>query len=231
MIELIFTPRWFSGGDIFIDTVCLLVLALIALFSFKYYKLESKKKNYFYLALSFSLLALAYFFKILINFSILTEIIQTRNLGFVTFTIETIKSSDNLFFVGFFLYRLLLLIGLYMLFLIYQKHSKPTILLILYLILISIYFSQSYFHIFHLTTLVFLVLITAQHFKRCKLYKTSTTKMITISFALLSFSNLIFLLVKINSLFYVIGEIIQLSGYILLLVTFITVLKNGQKKN
>jgi hypothetical protein len=231
MIEIVYTPTWFYGKDLIIDIISVCVLLLIAIFSAHYYRINRLKKNYFYLALSFSLLAIAFICKIAMNFSIEYNIVETRNLGFVTLAYETIKSSDTLFYMGFLLYRLLTLLGLYILYTIYQRQTKTTIFLMLYMIIIATYFSQAYYHIFHFTALILLLLITHQHIKHYRENNLSTTRMLAISFGIIALSQVIFVVNRINSFFYVTGEIVQLMGYIMLLLTFITVLRYGKKKN
>ena len=47
MYKIIYTSTWFRGVDLWIDISSALILALIASFAFRYYKL-GKKKNYLY---------------------------------------------------------------------------------------------------------------------------------------------------------------------------------------
>jgi hypothetical protein len=229
MVEVVFSPVWFYGKDIVIDIVSIVVLFLIAFFSFRYYRLDTKKKNYIYLALSFLMIGISFIFKILTNFTIYYKVLETRHFGLFTFTYETLKQSDTLFFIGFLLYRLLMLFGLYVLYTIYYKQSKSNMLLVFYLIIISTYFSQSAYYIFHITSFIFLVLLSLHlltDFKK----KPATAKLLASSFIIITISNLFFVFVNLNLLFYVISEIIQLIGYILLLITFIMVLTHGKKK-
>lgn len=230
MIELIYSPQWFYGKDIIIDIISILVLISIAIFSVKYYKINTKNKNYFYLASSFFILALSFMFKILTNFTIYYKILTTRQIGFVTLTYQTIRSTDTLFFVGFLLYRILTLIGLYILYSIYQKQTKSNILIIVYLILVLTYFSQSAYYIFHLTSLLLLAFITSQYYKNYQKRKQYETKLLAYSFAIITISQLLFIFIRLNLHFYVIAEIVQLIGYIGLLCTFIMVLIYGKKK-
>jgi hypothetical protein len=230
MIELIYSPKWFYGKDIIIDIVSIFVLSLIAYFSIRYYKINSKNKNYLFFASSFGAMALSFLFKIITNFTLYSKAVQTKQIGFVTFTYSAIQSSDLLFFIGFLVHRILMLIGLFILYSIYSKTKKANIILILYLILISMYFSRSAYYVFHLTALLLLVMVTLQYWNNYKKVNHDTNKWLFYSFSLITLSQVVFIFIGINTLFYVAAEVIQLLGYMALLITFIKVLKDGKEK-
>jgi len=170
------------------------------------------------------------YFKIITNFTIYYHVLETRRIGFMTFTYNAVNSSHILFFVGFLMYRLLMLFGLYMLYSIYLKQQKSNIFLISYLIIISTYFSSSTYYLFHITSLFFLVIITYRYLKNYKKNRDSTTKLLAYSFGMITLSQVVFVFVAINTFLYVIAELIQLASYISLLITFIMVLRHGKKK-
>ncbi len=230
MIQLVYNPHWFYGKDIIIDIVSIFVLFLIAFFSIKFYKLNKRNKNYLFLALSFIFIGCSFIFKIITNFTIYYHVLETRRIGFMTFTYNAVNSSHILFFVGFLMYRLLMLFGLYMLYSIYLKQQKSNIFLISYLIIISTYFSSSTYYLFHITSLFFLVIITYRYLKNYKKNRDSTTKLLAYSFGMITLSQVVFVFVAINTFLYVIAELIQLASYISLLITFIMVLRHGKKK-
>lgn len=229
MIEVVFTPKWFYGKDILIDIFSIVVLLLISFFMYRYYRLN-KEKKYFYLGTSFVLIALSFVFKIVMNFTIYFPVTVKQNIGFLVFTYDVLKSSDVLFFYGYLLYRIFMLIGLFAFFGIYKKPSKSSTFLILYLLVISTWFSQNTYFIFHLTAFLILFMITYRLYENCKKTKHHTAVMLTLSFAIITLSQVLFIYIKLNPMLYVIAEIVQLIGYIVLLVTFIKVLSNVKKK-
>ena len=231
MIQVVYTPQWFYSKDLLIDTVSAFVLLLIASFAVRYYKLNKKNKNYLYLAGSFFLIAMSFLFKILTNFTIYYKVFVTRHLGNYILTYPTIQVSNILFIVGYLLFRLLTLLGLYMLYSIYQKNqSKSNIYLIVFFILILTYFSELEYFIFHIVALALLALITLQYYKTYRKNKQLTSKLVTISFAIIGVSQIFSIFVFYNNLYYVIAELIQLVGYLILLMTFIRVLRDAKKK-
>ncbi|MBI2559184.1 hypothetical protein HYW20_07730 [Candidatus Woesearchaeota archaeon] len=230
MVQVIYSPKWFYGGDIIIDLVSIFVLLSIALFSLRSYKIR-KNRNYIYLAVSFIVLAGSFLFRILTNFTVYYNILETRDLGFVNLTYQTIKASDALFIVGFFVYRLLNLLGLYMLYSIYNKQPKSNIFLIVYLIFVSTTFNKLTYHVFHLTSFTLLALITRQYFKNYSKNRKKVTKFIGYSFGVVASSEIFFELVTVTTRFYVVAEIVQLIGYTLLLGAFFMVLRYGREKD
>ena len=230
MVQVVFSPKWFWGKDIFIDSIALLVLLSIAIFATKHYRIK-KSKNYLYLALSLYLIALSFFSKILINFTIYYQVLHTQVIGSIEYTPVILKSSEILAVSGLFFYRLFTLLGLFMLYSIYEKQSKANIILMVYFIIISIFFSKEEYYIFYLTCFIFLGVISNRYYRNYKKNRENTSGMLAASFSVIALSQIFFMFVNFTKHFYVVGEVIQLLGYILLLVTFILVLKHGREKN
>ncbi|HLC60182.1 MAG TPA: hypothetical protein VJJ52_02020 [Candidatus Nanoarchaeia archaeon] len=231
MIQVVYTPQWFYSKDLLIDTISAFVLLLIASFGVRYFKLNKNNKNYLYLSGSFSLIALSFLFKILTNFTIYYKIFVTRHLGNYILTYPAIQASNILFFVGFSLYRFLTLLGLYMLYSIYQKkQSKSNIFLIVFFLVVLTYFSELEYFIFHIIAFALLALITLNYYNTYKKNKQLASKFVTASFAIIGVSQIFSIFVFYNSLYYVMAEIIQLVGYLILLITFIRVLRDAKKK-
>ena len=230
MIQLI-TPKWFYSDDVIMGIISIFVLCLIGFFSMKYYKLEKKNKNYLFLALSFFLIALSFLAKVLMNFTIIYKLPVTRYLGPYMLTYQAVRTSDILFYGGYLVHRLLMLIGLYVLYSIHQKsQSKSNIFLITFFIFVSTYSSQSAYYIFHLTALAILSIISAQFYLTYKKNRELTTKLLALSFGVIALSQVSFMFAGFKEDFYVIGDVIQLLGYLILLTAFIRVLQNAKKK-
>ena len=230
MLHLVYSPKWFYGEAILIDLVSVFVLALVAFFSLRYYKIK-KNENYLYLAISFGILALSFIFKILMNFSMNYNEVETRQVGLMVLTYQTVESSDILFFLGFLLYRILTLVGLYVLYSLYHKQTKQNHFLIVSLLVALAYFSYSSYYVFHTVSFILLILILIQYLTNYVDKKHFSTILMTISFVTIAFSQILFILIGFNPEIYVAAELTQLIGYIGILTTFLTVLKSGYKKN
>ena len=230
MVKFIYAPQWFYGKDILMDIVSIIVLLLIAFFSIKYYQTK-KNRNYIYLTLSFTMLAASFLFKILMNLNFYYKVIETVPLGPITVTYESLKSSHTLFFYSFLLYWFLTLFGFYILYSIYQKQSWVDFLFGTYLLFMVTFYAYPSYQAFHVTLFILLALITYIHARKYLNQKHYTNKLVTYSFGMITLSQAFFNLVDFNDSFYVTAEIIQLIGYLCLLITFIMVLRYGRKED
>ena len=228
MIRLIYSPVWFYGKDIIIDVISAITLLLISFFSFRCYKMQ-KNKNHIYLSLSFLIIAISFLFKILMNFTVYYHVFETKTVGFATFTYQTMRASDAFFFFGYLFYRLLTLLGLYLFYSLYQKQSNLNFVLVSFLVVMLTYYSQAAYYIFYLTCFVMLTLITISLISSYKKNKFKMTKMFALSFGVIALSQILFILVFFKVHYYAAGEIIQLIGYLLLLLSFIMVLRDAKK--
>jgi hypothetical protein len=229
MIELAYTPVWFHGKDMVIDVMSALVVSLLALFTFRYYRL-SRSRSYVFLSAGFALIALAFLAKVLANFTLYYTETGTTQFGDFLLTYTQVQSSNLLLIAGFFLYKLFTLLGVYLLYYVYQqRQSATTELLFAYLIVVSALFSTFAYALFHLTALLLLFLVVKAYFSRYRISRNHLTLMLAASFAVIASSQFIFLLVAAGRWFYVFAEGVQLIGYLLLLVTFAGVLVRGKK--
>ncbi|MBU0930001.1 MAG: hypothetical protein KJ623_02930 [Nanoarchaeota archaeon] len=235
MIDIVFSPKWFNGIDSVFEGISVIVLILIASYSLKLYKFN-KNKNFKDFSIAFFVLAAAFLFKILTNITVYYNVFETYNLGNLIFTISSIKASSIFYNGGYFFFRLLTLFGLYLFITIIDKKETNSMFMI-YFIAITTVFSTWAYYIFQLTALLFSGYITYIYFKSyrqrvCDLCdkRVNNIKYPFIAFLTISISNALFIFIKLNTYIYVVAEYIQLIGYIILLYTFIRVLKYGTKK-
>ncbi|MDP3917339.1 MAG: hypothetical protein Q8Q42_03560 [Nanoarchaeota archaeon] len=239
MIGTLISPKWFYGKDILIDFISFFVLILVGVFTFKYYKIR-KGRNYLFLSLSFLSIAVSFLIKIILNIfsyyiedSVMAGILSSSLTGHSTGNITTI------FAFGLFAHRLLLLNGFYLLYIIYQKCStinfdlKLRFVLMIYLLTLVTIFTHNIPQVFYLTSMLILVLVTALYWRQCcQKNKKARKNILFYSFSVITLSQALFIFANLNPYAYVSGEIIQLIGYVLLLITFINVLfEHGKKKN
>lgn len=229
MLGLEFVPKWFNGYSFVIfEIFSVIALFLISAYSYKCYKF-SKNCNNKNLALAFLLIGVSFIAKILTNVIVHYEVIKNIDMGFFNIRVESMQTSNIFFIIGFFFYRLLFLFGLYILYLTISK-SQDNIFFLIYFIMITTIFSNSAYYIFHLTALVFAASIAFIYYKN---YKNSHKKPVLLlfwSYLLISVANGFFVFSAGNSNIYVVSEIIQLIGFILLLYAFIRTIKKNVKK-
>ncbi|MEM4263492.1 MAG: hypothetical protein QW666_01175 [Candidatus Woesearchaeota archaeon] len=231
MVELVLSPNWFLKKEIWMCIFSVLTLLLIAAFSLRFYFFKKQdNQNYLYFGLSFLIIAISFLSKIVTNFSLSYSTEITKTFGFLTITYKTVRVSNILFLAGHYAHYLLLLIGLYILYLILNKKSTMNHILILYLIIIATVFSRYAHFVSHLTALILLGMIAYIYYRKCRENRNQITKLLFVSFTIWAASQAIFIFAYYHGTIYVVSQIIQLVGFVLLLIAFILVLKNGKKK-
>jgi hypothetical protein len=120
--------------------------------------------------------------------------------------------------------------GLFLLYSIYEKQSKQNFILILALVIISTYSSNFAYYVFHSTALLFLVFLSYNYFRKAHETGITSTRMLAVSFSIISFSQVLFVFAGLSLWLYLVGLFVQLVGFIVLLIIFIKVVRNGKKK-
>ncbi len=234
MVSFILAPRWFIGIDLAIDLFSVITILLIALFTYKAYRLDPKKK-YAIFTLAFTLLVISFLAKILsytliYYYPLLNLTRYTLIERIVDSSISGIRPSYILFSLSFSLFRLLHLLGLYLLYSIYErKVSKGDLLIIFTSFFLITYFSHYSYYAFHIVALLLLSIISYKYLRTYMKNKVFNTKLLSISFSIIAISQAVFIFELFHPLFYVYAEIIQLVGYVMLLSTFTMVIYNGKK--
>ncbi len=221
MYQLGITPYWFQEIDTLFEAVSILVTFLIALTAYKFYRLTTEEK-YKWFSASFLLIALGYVFKILTNFFVYNEQQVRQTLGQYTYTLNYIHEYYYIEIFGTLAFRFLMLMGLFGLYYLINKcQDKKTIPIITFLIFLTTIFSNVQYFAFHLTAALILGLVVWQYYDSCKKQKKTLTLCNPIvAFGFLFVSQLIFALLFLTPKVYVIAEIIQLFGFLLLLYNY-----------
>jgi len=228
-MKIVFTPDWFLGSDVLIESFSFLILLTLFIFAYKSYRL-SKNKNSLYLGIGFFLIALGEISTILTKLVLYYDTTFTQTVGQIILTYHVVRSTDILFDIGFFMHKLFTLLGLYVLYRVAVKErSSQDVFLGLYFLLALSIFGSMFYYVFHLTTLILLILIISAYHKVYKKNKLLNTKILIIAFVLLALSHVIFAFSTLP-LLYVAGQIIQLISYIIFLSLIIIIWKNGKKK-
>ena len=231
MINILFSPHWFSGRDILIDIFSIIVLIIISIVTFRYHRLNRGQKKHLYFSLATILLTLSFVFKIITNFTLYEQVYKTVPLGIFTLTYSTVHYSDTLFLIGTLLYRFFTLFGFYLLFRIYcEKHSWYLDALMIYLIIIAMYFTSHAYYIFHLTTFLLILPLVWRYVTNYRKTRDRAGQLIAWSFAIIAVSQIAFVLLSLDKIVYVLAEGIQFIGYVLLLLSFLMVRRYGKKK-
>ncbi|MBW2988709.1 hypothetical protein KY358_00160 [Candidatus Woesearchaeota archaeon] len=220
----VFGPTWFYGIDYIFDLVSVIVGLLICYFSYKAYRYTSQKK-YFYFSASFFLVASAFISKILATIPIYSKELKVETVGLVTVTSHVINKVKWINALGISVARLVMLFAFLILVLVSLKiKDKKIIALLVYLVVISTTLvSQSYI-VFHVTLLLMMGMLYLSYRKNYKKVKRLNARIVMYSFLALLVSQIFFIFEGMVNYFYVIGESIQLIGYLTLLAAMINMM-------
>lgn len=228
-MKIVLTPDWFLGKDIFIDFFSFLVLLIFFVLTVKNYKLD-KNKKLLYLGIGFGMIALSQFASILTKLVLYYDTSFTQKIGQMIITTNIINSVDILYHAGFFFYRCLTLLGLYVIYKLPMEESRwgDFALVSFFIIMISV-LSKDMTYLFTLTSFVLLVMIIKNYYLVYYRKKSPNTLVLVAGFSILALSNLI-LLFSWSEAMYVFGNFVELVSYIILLILIIRILKHGSKK-
>ena len=225
MVTFAFSPSWFLGIDSIFELVTVVVTLLVAVYGRKVYKF-SKEKNYKFFSYAFFLICASYIINIFMNISVYYPVTKIVKVGILTVITNTLERVDLFYNVGFFVLRFLLLLGLVTLLLVLdKKQDKKYSFLLIYLAFVSALFGNYLFHIFHITTSLLLFFIFIYYYNNYLKYRSRNSFFVALSFLLIFISQIVFILLTVHPVLYVVAESIQLLGYLLLLFTFVSILK------
>lgn len=232
------TPDWFLGKDVMIEGFSFIVLLAFFFLCWRYYNL-SKKKNFLYLGIGFLLIAIAQMATIITKLVLYYDTSFTQQIGQMIVTYHVFKTIDIMYYVGFFFHKLLTLAGLYIIYRLPLKKSPGDILLAVYFIFLSALFGTNINFIFHITVLIFLVMIIRNY---CIVYrenKSSNTKVLIVVFSILALGHLLYVIPElcegVCSIMAVGGmavtaNLLELISFLLLLFLIIKLFFNNGKK-
>lgn len=230
MVDVLFSPRWFFGVDAIFESIAIIATILLSLTCLKLYKF-TKKATHKYFSLSFFFLALAFIAKVLTNILLYFPNLREMTVGFILDKYYLLNQTNFVYAIGTTAFRFFMLAGLLGIFWIIGKsHEKNKMLLLIYFIavvsavsifsVIALGMVIPLYPLFHTTAALLLAYIAYFYYFNYLVKKKKATLYIFLSFLFLCLSQLIFNLVMIDLRVYVIAELLQLSGYFLLLYEY-----------
>src|SRR3989344_8947647 len=227
-MKIVPTPEWFLASDVFINLFSFLTLVLICMLAFKSHKM-SEKKSSFYLGLGFLFIAIAELATVLTKLPLYYDLDAIQQIGLAVVNNDIVTTIDIFYYIGFFFSRLFALLGLYILYKLPTERISGEFFLYIYFITIISILSQPFYFIYHFTALILLVFIINKYTKIYLKERSKKTKTLVIAFVLLAIGQATFLFSKLGAI-YVLGQTIQLIGYITLLILIIQIIKDGKKE-
>lgn len=223
-----FGPSWFYGIDIIFEFFSIIACLLIAFYALRLYKFSDNSKHK-YFGFSFLAIALSFFVKILTNLVGYFPVIKVETVKLVSVMYNSFTITYTPLKAALFIHRSLMLLGLFGIFYIVSKsRERNKILLFIYFsIITSLYvlfdqFGYNSYRIFYLTTAFLSAFILRYYYVYYKKNKSKKTLLVVESFLFILIGQIAFIFtfstLGING--YVLGEIIQFFGFLLLLYNY-----------
>jgi hypothetical protein len=222
-------PNWFLTPDFLISVFSFLVLFVFLILCIRNYRVD-KNKAMLYLGIGFAFIALAQLAILTRKFGLYYNTIFTTYVGTSIVRYSVITPSDLLYRIGIFFYKAFTLLGLYIISrLPAKKKSIKDVFTITYFIVLSVLSSDVVNYLFRITAMALFALLSYNYYKVYRKNKFRNTIILSSAFAILSLSQLLFMMSQIN-IINIVADCLQLVSYIILLILIIRILKHGKKK-
>ena len=228
----VFSPKWFYGFDSIIELIAVIVSVLLVYYSYKCFKLTREKK-YLYFSTAFLSLTFAFTIKIIGTLAIYKPIITRTALGSSIHQAFTSLTPYNINAIALIMHFFFMLLGFMILFLIISRltwKNQRVIALLLYFVFLATWISIIHYQLFYLTSFVLLSFITYSYYQNYREIKSEKARFVTIAFGILLVSQAFFVFVIYSRIVYVLAELIQLLGFVYLLIPFILIFRKRPKK-
>jgi len=218
-----FGPSWFYGIDSVFEIVAMFITLFIAVYSIRIYFL-SKLKKFLYFTLAFLFLSASYFIRAIADYVVYSSL--TAHIPNLMLTVQTIAPLPAIYSFVYLIYVFLTFAGFMILVAIFMRIRKvQTVSLLFALVLVLALFSQSRFLAFHLTMIILLLYIVVHLLHNYIKKGTISAFFVLLSMISLLIGHVFFYLSSFDRLFYAVGHVLQLSGFLLLLINMFLVLR------
>ena len=208
----------FYGIDSVIDFLIFLVAILITYQSYNIYSLL-KEKNYKFFSWAFLSISIAFLFKIIVNFTFFYQIQVLQTYFINSALLEHLEFLDLVNFFSVIFYRIFLLTGFLILFLIFTKtEEKEKVILFIYLSIITVLFSIYFSFVFHLTLFLLILFLTIYFYRNYKRIRSRNSLIVFYSFLMILTANFIGFFSSLHRFFYLAYEIIIFILFCFLLI-------------
>ncbi len=230
--QYVFSPKWFYGFDSIIELIAIIICVLLVYYSYKCFKL-TKENKYLHFSTAFLFLTFAFIAKIAGTLVIYRPTIRRTALGssiHKTFTGITPFYINSLTLIA---YIFFILFGFMVLFLIISRltwKNQRVVALLVYFVFLATWISFIHIQMLYLTSFVLLLLITCSYYMNYKEIKSRKAGFVVVAFGMLLVSQAFFVFAVYSGTIYVLAELLQLLGFVYLLIPFILIFKKKPKK-
>ncbi|MBI2134424.1 hypothetical protein HYU09_00395 [Candidatus Woesearchaeota archaeon] len=211
-------PAWFKGLDGAIQLTVAIIALVLAIYTFKIYKISGKKKP-FYFGTGFIFVSLSYFVWAVLNMAIIINI--SRYLCRETH----ICIVDILTDISIYIHMALLMVGLLLIsFSTFKKRNKETYILAFFIIALVLALSKQTLMFFYSFSSLLLLYLVIHYVRNYFKHKNTKTLVVGSAFLLLSIANLELVFGLTDGFDYTIGNILTLLAFLLIILNFVYIL-------
>jgi hypothetical protein len=217
MVQIIYSADWFYAAGIFIDILAAVVLLLLGIAAWRFFAV-SKERSYTLLASSFAILAVSFFTKAIFEWLLHETVVEGEtHLLFLNDSLIALPMLATLY-----AYRILLVVGLYVLYAVYEQQSFRTVLLVSAFLSTLVVVSKEVHFVFHGATLLLFLAITLSLVAR-PAKNSLSVRIITYSFAALTANRLFLTFASFSPALYIVATSIQLVAFAAILYAFLNI--------
>ena len=223
MVTVYIVPNWFHGYDVSFEIMFAVITLLVSLFSFKIFKLSEQKESK-YFAVGFLLISLSYFVWAFLNLRLVSELKEG---------VRVLELKNLLIFstVSIYVYMILALVGIIVIaYTTLKINNEIAFLLIVIPSIATLFLSNNKTLAFGILSSIMLLFIFVHFYLEFRKDNNLKRGLVMVAFLLLFIGNIEFSFVQNSYVHYVVRHILDLAAYVLVLISLIWVIKNGQKK-
>lgn len=217
----LYGPHWFNGIDTAFDIISIFAALMVAWYARKI-KCITGDSSCCSLGHAFLLIAVSFAIKVLTNIAVYLHLEEISR----PFVLAEVVQVQILFALGYFIYRLFFLVALIWLVCIGLKVSDWRVKMLFVLFAaVATFFSHYSYLVFHIISLLLLIYIVADKYGSFRQGRNKRSAVIALSFFAVLLSQVMFVFVSIEPWMYVIGETLQLIGFLGLIYNQVTLPK------
>ncbi len=219
----VFGPSWFYSIGFGFGIFSFLVTLLIAFYSLKVYNI-TRDRRYLYFTLAFLSVTASYIIRAAADYVAYTHLIG--RIPNITQALSKVASISLLYSIAYFIHVFLMLAGFMILVAVFMRIDNIRTVSLLFILLLFISFlSQSTFFAFHVSMIIMLLYIVIHLFHNHSRIRRVNSFIVLYSMLALLVSQVFLVLVNLDRIYIVVGNVLQLAGFVLLLLNMVLVFR------
>ena len=213
------TPGWYYGYDVLMQMAFGVVCLLVSFMAFKVHsRISHKQVKYF--GFAFLLISISYFTQAIINILIVYRINAAICYAMKVHSVLLFNS------VGFFIHIILMLVGLATLcYATFRTESRNMLLLLVVISLVAVFLNSQKALLFFILSSVYLLVLSVYYLENFFHNRHLNTFMVAVAFCFLFIANIHFIISVNMEIFYTIAHLLTFLAYIFIIINFYLVLR------